>query len=78
MFAYLGKWIPFRRLSHCSLKVSTDEKFTHVEELKELQEEWKSLKVKTTMIRENKDYVVLYANLAFVQKYFPQDTLVSC
>lgn len=66
--AWFGKTKPFRWLTPKSWKVATDEKYSHVEELKKMLPDWGKIEVPVTYIQGDKDRLVPYDNLAFAEK----------
>lgn len=66
--AWFGKARPFRWLTPQSWKVATDEKYSHVEELKKMLPDWGKISVPITYIQGDKDRLVPYENLAFAKK----------
>lgn len=66
--AWMGKTPPFRWLTPKSLKVATDEKYSHVDELILMLPDWKKIQVPVTYIQGDEDRLVPYENLAFAMK----------
>lgn len=73
--AWFGKAKPFRWLTPRSWKVATDEKYSHVEELKKMLPDWEKIKVPVTYIQGDKDRLVPYENLAFAKKMIDSNCL---
>lgn len=68
--AYLGKWKATRWLAPKALRVAADEKFSHVEALREVQPLWSQLKMPVWHYHGTKDVLVPYENLAFAAQHF--------
>ncbi len=66
--AWMGKTAPFRWVTPKSLKVATDEKYSHVEELTKMLPDWAQLCLPITYIHGDEDSLVPYANLAFAER----------
>ena len=73
--AWFGKTRPFRWLTSRSWKVATDEKYSHVEELKKMLPDWAKIRIPVTYIQGDKDRLVPYANLAFAEKMINKSCL---
>ncbi|MCY4561529.1 MAG: alpha/beta hydrolase [Flavobacteriaceae bacterium] len=76
-FFFIGnfaKWKLTRWMVPRPLRVAQDEKMAHVDELVQIQDNWKNLKVPVTNVHGNKDDIVPYENLDFVSKNFPKET----
>lgn len=73
--AWFGKAKPFRWLTPKSWKVATDEKYSHVEELKKMLPDWEKIKVPVTYIQGDEDSLVPYENLAFAEKMIDSSCL---
>jgi pimeloyl-ACP methyl ester carboxylesterase len=68
--AYLGKWKATRWLAPKALRVAADEKFSHVEALREVQPLWSQLKMPVWHYHGTEDMLVPYENLAFAFQHF--------
>ncbi len=66
--AWMGKTPPFRWLTPNSLKVATDEKYSHVEELKKMLPDYSKLCIPVIYIHGDKDGLVPFENFAFAEK----------
>jgi pimeloyl-ACP methyl ester carboxylesterase len=66
--AWMGKTPPFSWITPRSIKVATDEKFSHIEELERMLPDWGSIQIPVTYIQGDKDRLVPYANLAFANR----------
>lgn len=73
--AWFGKTRPFRWLTPTSWKVATDEKYSHVEELKKMIPDWQKISIPVTYIQGDKDRLVPYENLAFAKKMINESCL---
>lgn len=73
--AWMGKTPPFRWITPKSLKVATDEKYSHVAELKKMLPDWNKLCVPITYIQGDEDRLVPYENLAFAEKMIDANCL---
>lgn len=76
-FFALGKfaqWKLTRWFVPKPLRVAQDEKLQHVQELKDLENQWKDLSVPVTNIHGKKDDIVPYENIFFVAEKFPKNT----
>lgn len=63
--SHLGRIYPTRWLSPASLRVATDEKFSHEVELRKMEKDWDKIKSKVVYIHGNKDGLVPYINLEY-------------
>lgn len=66
--AWLGHNPPFRWLIPRSWRVASDEKITHVAELKKMCDDWAQIKVPILYIQGEKDSLVPYANMSFAKE----------
>lgn len=66
--AWMGKTPPFRWITPKSLKVATDEKYSHVAELRKMLPDWGKLCIPIIYIQGDEDRLVPYENLAFAEK----------
>ncbi len=73
--AWMGKTPPFRWLTPKTWKVATDEKYTHVEELKKMLPDWSKLCIPIIYIQGDKDRLVPYENLAFAERMIDSNCL---
>lgn len=73
--AWFGKAKPFRWLTPRSWKVATDEKYSHVEELRKMLPDWEKINVPVTYIQGDEDSLVPYENLAFAQRMIDDSCL---
>ena len=79
-YFFMGKfaqWFLTRWLVPKPLRVAQDEKMVHVKELDSIKPNWKNLKVPVTNVHGNRDGIVPYENLDFVDQYFPKETTKS-
>jgi pimeloyl-ACP methyl ester carboxylesterase len=53
------------------LRIATDEKFSHVQELRRLERLWKQLNMPVTMIQGQADKIVDPSNVEYAKKQFP-------
>jgi len=65
--AYLGKWFVTRLLTPTAMKVATDEKFGHVEELKKMLPYYDKITQRIIDIQGTKDSLVPFENLDFTE-----------
>lgn len=73
--AWMGKTPPFRWITPKSWKVATDEKYSHIEELKKMLPDWSKLCIPVTYIQGDKDRLVPYENLAFAKRMIDDSCL---
>jgi len=73
--AYLGKWPVTRWLTPTAMKSATDEKFTHIEELRKMLPYYDNITAQVLHIHGKADNLVPYANLQFLLKKLPQEQL---
>jgi len=73
--AWMGKTAPFRWLTPSSLKVATDEKYSHVDELKKMLPDYKKLCIPVIYIHGDEDSLVPFENLAFAEKSIDSNCL---
>lgn len=76
--SHLGRVFPTRWLTPTALRVATDEKFTHVEELKLMDSSWDNIKSKSIYIHGDKDGLVPYENMFYATRkmaHLPLDTI---
>jgi pimeloyl-ACP methyl ester carboxylesterase len=73
--AWMGKTPPFRWITPRSWKVATDEKFSHVEELKKMLPDWSKICIPVTYIQGDEDRLVPYQNLAFAERMIDDSCL---
>lgn len=66
--AWMGKTAPFRWITPNSLKVATDEKYSHVEELKKMVGDYSKLCIPIIYIHGDEDSLVPFENLAFAER----------
>lgn len=71
-FSHLARWQPTRRMLPPALQVAGDEKFSHVEELKKLEEDWASLRVPVVHIHGKRDFLAPPANIDFSCRHIPE------
>ena len=64
--AKLVRWKLTKWMFSKALKVSDDEKTTHVDELTKMLNDWKSIKTPITYYHGTKDRIVPYKNMAFM------------
>lgn len=70
--AHLGKIPPFRWLLSPALRVATDEKFSHVEELEKLKPQLSQINTRVTYVHGTKDFIVPYRNIHFAREQLSQ------
>lgn len=68
--AKFAKWKLTKWSVPGAMAVAGDEKFSHVEELKKLQNSWKDIQVKVIHVHGKKDIIVPFENLNFSMKAF--------
>ena len=66
--SYPADWLAIRWMLPKALRVSNDEKLSHVAELTKLKEGWKTLTLPITYIHGKKDMIVPFANTAYAKK----------
>ena len=76
-FGKLGVWKATRWMASGALKVATDEKYNHAEELKFWDSKWKDIETPVLHIHGNKDKVVPFINLTYFQKKMREDLFES-
>jgi len=64
--AYLTKWKATRWMFSGAIKVSSDEKFSHVEALRKIENDWDKIQKPLIHVHGKKDGIVPYENLPFV------------
>lgn len=64
----LVHWKSTRWMFSKALRVSDDEKSTHVDELTKMLDGWKNINISITYYHGNKDRIVPYANMGFIKK----------
>ena len=74
--AYLTKWKATRWMFSGAIKVSSDEKFSHIKELKKMENDWNKIQKPLIHVHGKKDGLVPYANLPFV-KHKMSDSLLT-
>ncbi len=72
---HLGKWKATRWMVSGALKVATDEKYNHAEELRYWRSAWKNIKTPLLHIHGNKDKLVPFINLTFALNSIPNQYL---
>ena len=78
-FFGIGKlvhWKSTRWLFSKALRVSDDEKSTHVDELTKMKNDWKEIKIPIHYYHGTKDWIVPYENMAFIKKYANDKLLI--
>ena len=75
--AYPTKWKATRWMFSGAIKVSSDEKFSHVEELLKMENDWDKIKRPMVHIHGTKDMIVPYENLPFVVSKIPDSLLTA-
>ncbi|MEM9050489.1 MAG: alpha/beta hydrolase [Bacteroidota bacterium] len=75
--AYPTKWKATRWMFSGAIKVSSDEKFSHVEELLKMENDWGKIKRPLVHIHGTKDMIVPYENLPFVVSKMPDSLLTA-
>jgi len=73
--AKTAKWKLTRWYFPELVRVSADEKLTHVAELKQMESKIEQIKIPVLHIHGDKDSVVPYGNLAFSEKHFREEIL---
>ena len=74
--AHLARWKATKWLVPTSMKIAGEEKFSHVESLKEIENDWDKVKVPIYHIHGEKDIIVPYANFQFSADKFDDKYLV--
>ena len=75
--AYLGKWAPTRLFTPKSLKVATDEKFSHVESLQSIVGKFSRVSNTIYHLHGDKDPIVPIENLDFAKSVFPEESFTG-
>ena len=75
--ANFTKWKATRWLFSGALKVSSDEKFSHIEELEKMDKEWHKITKPVIHVHGTKDQIVPYPNLAYVERKLPDSLLTA-
>ncbi len=76
--SYPADWPPFRWLLPSVVRVTNDEKLSHVEELEKMLPHWSQIQAPTTFIHGHKDKLVPIANSEFGERMItnaPVDTV---
>lgn len=68
--AHLGTWKALRWLIPKAWLVATDEKFSHANELKKIQNKWENVNVPVVVMHGKKDKLVPFENTDFTNVYF--------
>lgn len=74
-FGKLGLWKGTRWLTSKALRVSTDEKYDHENQLRKMEGDWQNILTPVLMIHGNKDKLVPYANVQFAKRNIPKKLL---
>lgn len=72
---HMAKWPVFRWLTPRAWRVAADEKLSHIESLKEVENDWANIKSRILHIHGNKDVLVPYENLDFAKRKISSDYL---
>lgn len=73
--SHIGDWTLTRWMVPKALRVATDEKMTHQAELEKMLPDWSKIRSRITYIHGDKDFIVPYANLSFIQDQIPEAQL---
>ncbi len=76
-FGNFAKWKATRWLSPKVFRVAEDEKLAHVMELEKMENDWDKIKTPITYYHGNKDGLVPYKNMTFIQTKV-NDSLLKC
>lgn len=74
-FAHFGRWKLTRWMLPGSLRVSADEKFSHVAELRKIADDWSQISVPVVHIHGYKDKLAPPVNIDFSKKNIPPQYL---
>ena len=74
--SYLGKWKITRWMVSDALKVATDEKFTHADELLLMQEDWNKINVPVLHIHGHKDWLAPLSNVEWSRQNIAKEQLI--
>ena len=66
--SYVGKWGITRWMMSKAIRVATDEKFSHAEELKKIENDWSELSVPVVHIHGEKDWIAPIENVDWSSK----------
>ncbi len=79
-FFGIGKlvhWKSTRWLFSKALRVSDDEKSSHIDELNKMKNDWKNITIPIHYYHGNKDWIVPYENMGFIKKNVNETLLIS-
>jgi len=76
-FGNFAKWKTTRWLSPKAFQVAEDEKLAHAQELKKIENDWQKIKTPITYYHGNKDGLVPYENMKFLQSKM-DTSLLKC
>ncbi len=76
-FGNFAKWKATRWISPKVFRVAEDEKLAHANELKKIANDWNKIKTPITYYHGNKDRLVPYKNMKFLQSKI-DSTLLKC
>lgn len=71
----LAYWKSTRWMFSKAWQVSADEKYSHVDQLKELKKEWEKIDKPVLHIHGKKDRLAPFKNMEFTKKHFPKKLL---
>lgn len=71
-FGKIAYWKATRWMVSAALRVSADEKYTHAEELKQIEPNWEKINSPILHIHGDKDNIVPFINLNYTQSKFPK------
>ena len=72
---FFAKWRGTRWMLPSAMGVAADEKYSHVEALNEIRNEWKKIRVPIVHIHGKKDFMAPFSNVAFSRENIPSDKL---
>jgi len=75
--ANFTKWKATRWLFSAAIKVSSDEKFSHIHELQQMDSQWHKIIRPIIHIHGTKDNIVPYPNLNYVKSKLPDSLLTA-
>ncbi len=70
--AHVGRWKATRWMLPKAWRVSADEKFSHIKELKKLDKKWKKITVPIIMMHGKKDKIVPFENTKYASLQFSE------
>lgn len=73
--SYFGKWKLTRWMLSKALKVATDEKFSHEQELLKIKDDWKALNIPVVHVHGGKDWIAPIENVEWSKNNIPLENL---